>query len=81
MQVRVLTVVDLISDVTGSDIPKTITPSNPFGKAPPIKWTPTMADTGKYILGLKSYAEDGSFGRHYFPIRVRPQNELSLIHI
>ena len=73
---KVFTVVDLISDATGSGIPKTITPSNPFGKAPPIQWTPTMADTGKYILGLKSYAEDGSFGRHYFPIRVRPQNEI-----
>ncbi|MEE3233542.1 MAG: putative Ig domain-containing protein [Candidatus Latescibacterota bacterium] len=70
------TFVDLLSLSPGSDVPATITPSNPFGTAPPIQWTPTIADTGKYILGLKSYAADGSFGRHYFPIRVRPLNEI-----
>ena len=70
------TVVDLITYLPGSDIPESMTPSNPFGNAPPIEWTPTKADTGKYIIGLKSYAEDGSFGRHYFPLRVRPENEI-----
>lgn len=70
------TFVDLLPAIPGADLPPTIIPSNSFAQAPPIKWIPTLADTGKYILGVKSYSADGSFGRHYFPIRVRPQNEI-----
>ena len=46
----------------------------PFGDRPPIRWTPTIADTGSHLIGVIVWTQVG-FGRHYFPLRVRPLNE------
>ena len=45
-----------------------------FGKLPPITWTPTLADTGTYLVGVKVFTNSGQ-GRQYYPLRVRPLNE------
>jgi hypothetical protein len=47
---------------------------SPFGDRPPIHWTPTIADTGSHLIGIVVWTQVG-FGRHYFPLRVRPLNE------
>ncbi len=44
-----------------------------FGKLPPITWTPTLADTGTYVVGVIVYTNSGQ-GRQYYPLRVRPLN-------
>jgi hypothetical protein len=67
--------IDLIADVPGSSVPPTMGPYNPFGRIPPIQWTPTLADTGSYLIGVRVITSNSS-GRHYFPLRVRPINEL-----
>ena len=45
-----------------------------FGKLPPITWTPALADTGTYLVGVIVYTNSGQ-GRQYYPLRVRPLNE------
>lgn len=47
------------------------------GIKPPIRWTPTLADTGAFLVGIQLYtsANTANGGRHYFPLRVRAENE------
>ena len=40
----------------------------------PVAWVPTAADSGSFVVGLKTYLEDGRSGRHFFPLRVRAAN-------
>lgn len=70
--------IDLITSVPGSSLPATMGPYSPFGQAPPIRWTPTLADTGSYLIGVRVITPTSS-GRHYFPLRVRPLNEIPVI--
>ena len=49
------------------------TMASAFGKLPPITWTPTLADTGTYLVGIKVFTNAGQ-GRQYYPLRVRPLN-------
>ena len=64
------------------DYPNFKTPSmeryTPFGDRPPIHWTPTIADTGSHLIGIIVWTQVG-FGRHYFPVRVRPLNERPVV--
>ncbi len=69
-----ISIIDLITDVPGSSLPPTMGPYSPFATVPPIQWTPTIADTGSYLIGVTVYTS-GNSGRHYFPLRVRPLNE------
>jgi hypothetical protein len=50
----------------------------PFGDRPPIRWTPTIADTGSHLIGIIVWTQVG-FSRHYFPLRVRPLNESPVV--
>ena len=70
-----INIIDLITDVPGSSLPPTMGPYSPFATTPPIQWTPTLADTGSYLVGVTVYDIYGNSGRHYFPLRVRPLNE------
>lgn len=51
------------------------TMGNAFGSAKPVpaKWTPALADTGKFLVGVKTFYSGGS-ATHYFPLRVRAAN-------
>ena len=42
-------------------------------KSIPVVWTPALADTGSYLVGVESFFPGGS-ARHYFPLRVRAAN-------
>ena len=55
------------------------TMSDVFGKAPPITWTPTIADTGSYFAGIELFRTTGQRGRHFWPLRVKPANERLVI--
>ena len=74
-------VADVIRDTTLPRIPMlpppTLTSVFGAGKKPPFTWTPTLADTGTYLIGIHVYtsANTGSGGRHFFELRVRPENE------
>ncbi len=70
--------VDLIENVSGSSIPPTMNRFTTFGQLPPIKWTPTLADTGSYLIGVRVITASSN-GRHYFPLRVRALNEIPVI--
>lgn len=48
------------------------------GKVPPYVWTPAISDTGTYLVLVETYTSAGS-GRHFFPLRVRPENEPPII--
>lgn len=67
--------VDLIENVSGSTIPPTMNRFTTFGQLPPINWTPTLADTGSYLIGVRVITASSN-GRHYFPLRVRALNEI-----
>lgn len=41
---------------------------------PPHSWTPTLADTGKYLVEAQVYSHSGH-GFHIFPLRVKPEND------
>ena len=62
-------IIDLIQgpptmgDVFGSGDDKTV----------PVNWIPAVADTGSYLVGVKTFYSGGS-ARHYFPLRVRAAN-------
>lgn len=43
------------------------------GKTRPATWTPALADTGKFLVGVQTFYSGGS-ARHYFPLRVRAAN-------
>jgi len=70
--------VDLIQNVSGSTIPPTMNPFTTFGQLPPITWTPTLADTGSYLIGVQIITPSKT-GRHYFPLRVRALNEIPIL--
>jgi hypothetical protein len=46
-----------------------------FGSEKPIPatWVPTLADTGSFLVGTRSFFSGGN-ARHYFPLRVRAAN-------
>lgn len=54
--------------------PPTLKNSLGSGKAFPITWTPTLADTGSWLVGVRVLGS-GIDTRHYFPLRVRAANE------
>jgi hypothetical protein len=66
--------VDLIPNIPGTTIP----PITTFGFERPFTWTPTLADTGSYLIGVKVFTASGS-GRQYFPLRVRALNEIPIL--
>ena len=68
--------IDLIDDGSG---PQTMDPFRTFSKPPPITWMPTIADTGSYLIGVTVYTPRGE-GRHYFPLRVRPSNQIPVVN-
>ncbi len=70
--------IDLITSVPGSSVPPTMGPFSTFSKLPPITWTPTLADTGSYLIGITVITASSS-GRHYFPLRVRALNEIPIV--
>ena len=45
-----------------------------FGQKPPLQWTPTIADTGTFQVGVIVFTNSGQ-GRQYYPLRVRPLND------
>jgi hypothetical protein len=49
-----------------------------FGQKPPIQWTPTIADTGAFQVGVIVFTNSGE-GRQYYPLRVRPLNDNPVI--
>ena len=49
-----------------------------FGQKPPIQWTPTIADTGTFQVGVVVFTNSGQ-GRQYYPLRVRPLNDNPVI--
>ena len=48
------------------------------GERPPIEWVPTVADTGSFLVGIFVTGTNVE-GRHYFNLRVKPENEAPLI--
>jgi len=72
-----MTSVELIDLIPGSGAP-TMDPFKTFGKSPPITWTPTIADTGSYLIGATIFTNN-SQGLHYFPLRVKPLNEIPVV--
>ena len=69
--------IDLVDLIPGFGAP-TMGVFTTFSKQPPITWTPTIADTGSYLIGVKIITSSNS-GRHYFPLRIRPSNEIPTI--
>jgi len=69
--------IDLVDLIPGFGAP-TMDPFRTFGKEPPITWTPTLADTGTYLIGTKVFTISRE-GRHYFPLRVKPFNEIPVV--
>ncbi|MEW6752651.1 MAG: putative Ig domain-containing protein [Candidatus Latescibacterota bacterium] len=65
--------VELVDLIAGTGAPS-MHPYLTFGRQPPITWTPTLADTGQYLIGVTVYT-NRSQGRHYFPLHVRAANE------
>ena len=71
--------VDLVDLIDDGSAPQTMDPYRTFSKPPPITWTPTIADTGSYLIGVTVYTPSVE-GRHYFPLRVRPINEIPVVN-
>ncbi len=68
-----LSEIDIIDLIPGLTLPPTL--SRAFGKAPPIRWTPTASDTGTYLIGVIAYHKVAGQGRQYFSLRIKPANE------
>ena len=66
----------LVDPVSGHDNPPGFADAlTPGVREFPITWTPTIADTGSWLLGLQIFNGDGTNARHFIPVRVRPANE------
>ena len=50
-----------------------------FSKAPPIVWTPTIADTGSYFVNIELFNLIGRRGRQLYSLRVKPANERPVV--
>ena len=70
--------IDLVDLIPGSGAP-TMGTFTTFGKVPPITWTPTIVDTGSHLIGVTVITSNSS-GRHYFPLRVKPSNEIPVVN-
>ena len=70
-------IIDLIDLIPGFGAP-TMGAFTTFSKLPPITWTPTIADTGTHLIGINVITST-SQGRHYFPLRVKPSNEIPVV--
>ena len=46
---------------------------------PPLSWTPTEADTGKFIVEAQSFTQSSN-GRHFWTLRVKLDNEPPFIN-
>ncbi|MEE2658108.1 MAG: putative Ig domain-containing protein [Candidatus Latescibacterota bacterium] len=54
--------------------PPTMADAFGTGVRPPVTWTPTLSDTGSFLVSIEVFTAAGS-GLQYFPLRVRAANE------